>query len=154
MCQATGLGDTRHNRLFACVARVHVFLLEKQCTELSFGFTLNRGTQFLEHLACVQGDIMRQQLAQANANSRDYLPTSAAEGAPPSLLNDKSTPLGSLTSTSAAGTPVWNAGKARYSNAGNRAYTANPVVRRDAVREHVSSPGCGSGLWFEKILSV
>ncbi|CAM6084333.1 unnamed protein product [Calypogeia fissa] len=89
------------------------------------------------------GDIMRQQLAQANANSRDYLPTSTSAGAPPSLLNEKSTSLGSMASPSTAGTPAWNAGKARYSNATNRAYTANPVIRRDVVREHVSPPRNG-----------
>ncbi|BBN20019.1 hypothetical protein Mp_8g15730 [Marchantia polymorpha subsp. ruderalis] len=83
------------------------------------------------------GDIMRQQQAQANANSREFLPSSTHDGAPPpSLLTDqpaKSSSLGPLSHSSTAGAQSWTSSKNRFSN--SRTYSTNPVVKRDTTRD-------------------
>ncbi|KAG6550352.1 hypothetical protein Mapa_008315 [Marchantia paleacea] len=83
------------------------------------------------------GDIMRQQQAQANANSREFLPTSSHDGAPPpSLLTDqpaKTSSLAPLAHSSTAGAQSWTSSKNRFSN--SRTYSTNPVVKRDTTRD-------------------
>ncbi|KAL2610233.1 hypothetical protein R1flu_028806 [Riccia fluitans] len=87
------------------------------------------------------GDIMRQQQAQSNANSREYMPTSSHDGAPPpSLLSDqpaKTSASAATAHTSAAGAQSWTSSKNRFSN--SRTYSTNPVVKRDNPKETAAS---------------